>query len=214
MRSSGGEHLRVTAGARKVVFRRCFGACEVCGLEWPWILYLFRVDETQPAKASNLQVVCSSCSSGRTGAFAPLLSQPPLREKLRDANNRRSGALKLTARRRRQLIVDRGSCCEICGVPAAERQLDVHHRVGILQGGDDSEGNLLVLCFACHHHLQPCASGCGRWAKRPARFCRYCQTRRRLQDLYPDASWEEIKARLPGLVRSWPQGYEPGLAPR
>lgn len=209
MRSDSDEHLRVTAGARKAVLRRCLGACEVCGLEWPWLLYLFRVDETLPPTAANLLVVCSSCSSGRAGAYAPLLSQPSLRERLRNANNSRTGAPKLTARRRRQLIEDRGSCCQICGVAASERQLDIHHRVGILQGGDDAEQNLLVLCFACHHHLKPCASGCGRWAKEPATLCRHCRTRRRLEELYPESSWEEIKARLPALVRSWPDGYEP-----
>jgi hypothetical protein len=214
MRSTDENHLRVTGGARKAAFLRCGGACEACGVEWPWMLYLFRVDETLPPAAANLTVVCSTCSAGRAGAFAPLISRPPLRERLRDANNRRSGAAKLTARRRRRLIADRGSCCEICGVPGSERQLDVHHRVGILQGGDDAEGNLLVLCFACHHHLRPCAAGCGRWAKKPATLCRHCATRHRLEELYPDASWEEIKARLPALVRGWPDGYEPNAAPR
>jgi hypothetical protein len=64
-----------------------------------------------------------------------------------------------------------------------------------------------VLCFACHHDLRPCSSGCGRWAKRA--LCRHCETRRRLEDLYPIATWEEIKARYPALVRTWRPGYEP-----
>jgi hypothetical protein len=212
MRSSDAL-LRVTAGARAAVLRRCMGACEACGLEWPWLLYLFRVDETGSAAAANLRVLCAACSSGHGGAFTPLLNQPSLRERLREANNRRTGTAKLTPARRRRLIADRGSCCETCGVPASVRQLDVHHRLGVFRGGDDAEDNLLVLCFACHHHLQPCASGCGRWAKKPATLCRHCATRRRLQDLYPTASWDEIKARLPALVRSWPPGYEPRPAP-
>ena len=91
----------------------------------------------------------------------------------------------------------------------SDRQLDVHHRLGIVQGGDDGEDNLLVLCFACHHDLQPCGSGCGSWAKRKAVLCRHCQTRRRLQDLFPSATWDEIKALFPSLVRSWRPGYEP-----
>ncbi len=180
MRSGG---LRVAGGARAVAMRRCAGACESCGLEWPWLLYLFLRDPAGGAGAGNLEVVCSACSAGRDGPFAPLVVRPPLRERMREANNRRTGAAKLTARRRRRLVAARGSRCEICGVPASERQLDVHHRTGILRGGDDSEANLLVLCFACHHHLQPCADGCGRWAKKPATLCRQCWTRRRLQEL-------------------------------
>jgi hypothetical protein len=212
MRSTESE-LRVTASARAAVLRRSAGACEACGLDWPWLLYLFRIDQTGPAAAGNLVVLCWACSSGRDDAFAALLSQPSLRERLRAANNRRSGAAKLTPARRRRLIADRGSRCEICGAPAAERQLDVHHRLGILRGGDDAQENLLVLCFACHHHLRPCATGCGRWAKKPAALCRHCETRRRLESLYPSSTWEEIKARLPALVTSWPPGYEPRNAP-
>jgi hypothetical protein len=40
-------------------------------------------------------------------------------------------------------------------------------------------------------------------------MCRFCALRARLEELYPDASWDEIKERLPGLARSWPDGYEP-----
>jgi hypothetical protein len=209
MRSSDPTLLRVTAGARTAALRRCGGTCEACGLEWPWLLYLFRRDATAPATAANLQVLCSACSGGRAGTFAPLVTKPPLRERLRVANNRRTGAAKLTPARRRRLIAERGSRCEICGAPGTERQLDVHHRLGLLQGGDDNPANLMVLCFACHHHLQPCSTGCGRWAKKPASLCRHCETRRRLHNLYPTWSWDEIKARLPALERSWPPGYEP-----
>ena len=91
-------------GARAVVLRRCGGACESCGLEWPWHLYLFLVDESMPARADNLRVLCGGCSNGLTGAFAPLLAELTLRERLRTANNLRTGAVKLTAARRRRLI--------------------------------------------------------------------------------------------------------------
>jgi len=147
------------------------------------VLYLFQLDEAGPAATSNLVALCGYCSSDRAAPFAPLLSEPTLRERMRAANNRRSGAVPLTAARRRKLIAERGGCCEICGISGAERQLEVHHRLGILRGGDDSEANLLVLCFACHHHLQPCAAGCGRWAKKPASVCRRCLDQSRL------ASW-------------------------
>ncbi|HYM67183.1 MAG TPA: HNH endonuclease signature motif containing protein [Patescibacteria group bacterium] len=212
MRSTGST-LHVTSGARNVVMRRCGGACEACGLEWPWELYLFRVDEAGTAAAANLRVLCAACSEGHAGPFAPLISTPSLRDRLREANNRRTGAVKLTPARRRRLIATRGSRCEICGVPAGDRQLDVHHRLGVFRGGDDDERNLMVLCFACHHHLQPCATGCGRWAKKPATLCRHCETRRSLEALYPSSSWQDIKARIPALAESWPSGYEPLPAP-
>ena len=172
--------IRLSPGARAALTRRCAGACETCGLEWPWILYVFRVEEAGPDAAANLCVLCSRCSEGRAGAFRPLLGRPSTRERLRETNNRRSGVAKLTAARRRRLIAGRGGCCQACGVPGSERQLDVHHKRGIFAGGDDSEENLVVLCFACHHHLRPCANGCGRWAKVPAVICRRCDTERRL----------------------------------
>lgn len=206
---AGGQPLRVSAGARAKASRRTGGACELCGLEWPWSLYVFLRDDAQRAAADNLVILCAACSADRADACAPLLSKPTLRERMRERNNRRTGAAKLTAARRKRLIAARGSACEICGVAAGDRQLDVHHRVGLLRGGDDADENLLVLCFACHHRLQPCATGCGRWAKKPSRLCRHCKMRRQLEELYPDDSWDEIKRRLPGLARTWPPGYEP-----
>jgi hypothetical protein len=178
------DHLVVGGGARRVVLRRSGGACERCGLEWPWNLYVFLVDESGPARATNLRVLCLTCSQGEAGRFATLLPDLTLRERLRTANNMRTGAVKLTPARRLRLIAARGRCCEICGVPGSERQLQVHHRRPILRGGDDSDENLLVLCFACHHHLQPCANGCGRWTKKPSTVCRHCRTEQRLDELY------------------------------
>jgi HNH endonuclease len=174
--------LRVSAGARAKASRRARGACESCGLEWPWNLYVFLRDVERPATSDNLMILCGSCSATREDAFAPLLSQPSVRDKMRERNNRRAGAVKLTSARRRRLIESRGSACEICGVPGTTRQLDVHHRIGVFRGGSDDEKNLLVLCFACHHHLQPCASGCGRWAKKPNRLCTHCRMGRRLEE--------------------------------
>ncbi|HET9782554.1 MAG TPA: HNH endonuclease signature motif containing protein [Candidatus Dormibacteraeota bacterium] len=177
------ERFVVGGGARAVVHRRSGGACEGCGLEWPWALYLFLVDESSPARAANLIALCWKCSEGRRGRCVPLVPEPTLRERLRTANNLRTGAIKLTPGRRLRLIAARGGCCEICGVPGSERQLQVHHRLAVLRGGDDSEANLLVLCFACHHHLQPCARGCGRWTKKPNTVCRHCWTEERVSEL-------------------------------
>jgi 5-methylcytosine-specific restriction endonuclease McrA len=203
------HRLRVSPGARAAVLARCRGACEACGLEWPWLLDIIRIDQAEPAVATNLVALCLRCSAGRPGDWTPLVARPPLRERVREANNRRTGATKLTQARRRRLIAARGGRCEACGVPGGERQLDVHHKVGILRGGDDAETNLMVLCFACHHHLRPCSTGCGRWAKLPAARCRHCETRWHLERLYPESSWEEIKALVPSLVQGWPPGYEP-----
>jgi 5-methylcytosine-specific restriction endonuclease McrA len=212
-RSGAGEPrprpARITASARRVVLRRCRGACESCGLEWPWTLSAFVLDEASPRNSANLVALCLRCSEGRSGPFAPLLTPPTLRERLRTANNRRTGASKLTDARRRRLIESRGGRCEACGADGSQRQLDVHHRVAILRGGDDADDNLTVLCFACHHHLQPCATGCGAWAKKPALVCRHCRTRQRLHELLPDATWDEIKNRFPAFVKSWRRGYEP-----
>ena len=198
MRSEG--QLQLVAGARAAVLRRARGACERCGWEWPWELYLFRIDPIRRASAANLVALCGPCSDGQSGECAPLIAERPMRERMRAANNRRTGASRLTPARRRMLIERRGARCQLCGVSGAERQLDVHHRVAILRGGDDSEPNLLVLCFMCHHRLQPCEAGCGRYARRPNRVCRRCAMRRLLQERYPDLSWEEITARLPGLT--------------
>src|SRR5215472_9673812 len=178
------EHLVVGGGARRVALRRSAGSCERCGLEWPWNLFLFLIDGSAPARAANLRVLCLKCSQQETGRFAALLPEQSLREKLRTANNLRTGAARLTPARRMRLIAARGGCCEICGVPGSDRQLQVHHRRPILRGGDDSEENLLVLCFACHHHLQPCSLGCGRWTKKPSTVCRHCRTQQRLEELY------------------------------
>ena len=175
--------LRVSPGARAAVLRRCGGACERCGLEWPWALHLFLVAPDGRPRADNLVALCLPCSAALDGPFAPLLSRPSLSDRLRARNNARTGAAMLKESSRRRLIALRGSRCEVCGISAADRQLDVHHLLGVFHGGDDSPENLMVLCFVCHHHLRPCAAGCGRWAKKPATLCRRCRTERRLDEL-------------------------------
>ena len=207
--------LRLAPSVRVALERRCGGACERCGLEWRWALYVFRVDETASCTAANLIVLCGTCSAGHSDEFAPFVGNRSNRDRILTANNRRGGTEPLTDGRRRALIAARGGCCEVCGASAAERVLQVHHRLAVLQGGDDREENLQVLCFACHHHLEPCSTGCGAWASKRFGICRNCQMRNMLEQLIPEATWDEIKAHFPGFVAQWKPGYEPlSLTPR
>src|SRR5712691_6197976 len=143
--------LRLAPSVRIALERRCGGACESCGLEWRWALYVFRVDEVEACSTNNLVVLCGSCSTGKEGEFASFVGARSTRDRMLSANNRRAGAEPLTGARRRPLIAARGGACEVCGAPASERVLEVHHRLAVLQGGDDGNDNLQVLCFACHH---------------------------------------------------------------
>ncbi len=204
-----GGRLRLAPSVRVALERRAAGACERCGLQWRWALYVFKHDEAAPCTAANLVVLCGGCSTGCGGAFVPLVGERSARDRMLAASNRRAGVEPLTESRRRALIAARGGACEICGVPAAERALQVHHRLAVLRGGDDRAENLLVVCFACHHQLRPCATGCGAWAGRRFGICHNCRMRRTLEDLMPGATWEEVKARFPGFVRQWKPGYEP-----
>ena len=204
--------LRLAPSVRIALERRCAGACEGCGLDWRWALYVFRVDEAARSTAANLVVLCGACSAGREGAFAPVVGTRTTRDRMRTANNRRAGVELLTDRRRRALIAARGGACELCGASGPGRVLEVHHRTPVLRGGHDGEDNLQVLCHVCHHRLQPCATGCGAWASRRSGVCRNCQMRTSLERLMPGASWEEIKARYPGFVQQLKPGYEPRSA--
>ncbi len=201
--------LRLAPGVRVVLEQRSKGACEVCGLEWPWALYVFKVAPAKPATAVNLVLLCGSCSTGRAGEFTPYVGMRTTRDRMRTANNRRTGAELLTESRRRALVKVRGNACESCGATAGERVLQVHHRTAVLQGGDDSEENLQVLCFQCHHSLVPCSTGCGAWAGLRRGICQNCLTRAQLERLMPGATWDDIKGRYPSFVAQWKPGYEP-----
>jgi len=202
--------LKLAPSVRLAIDRRCAGACEGCGLDWRWALYVFKVDPAAACVAGNLIVLCGACSGGeRTGDFALLVGARSTRDRVLYANNRRGGVTPMTESRRKALIAARGGACEICGVSAAERVLQVHHKLAVLMGGDDREDNLQVLCFACHHRLQRCATGCGAWAGKRLGVCQNCLTRHALERLLPDATWHDIKARFPGFAAQWKPGYEP-----
>ena len=201
--------LRLAPSVRVALERRCAGACEGCAIEWRWALYVFKLDEEAACSAANLIVLCGACSADRTGDWAPYVGERGTRERILFANNRRGGTTPMTESRRKALIAGRGGACEICGASASERVLQVHHKLPVLMGGDDREENLQVLCFACHHRLQRCATGCGAWASKRAGVCRHCLTRHALELLMPDATWHDIKSRFPGFVAQWKPGYEP-----
>lgn len=48
---------------------------------------------------------------------------------------------------RKRSIKDRCGCCVVCG---STNQLEVEHRRGLQNGGDNSDENLSVLCHECH----------------------------------------------------------------
>ena len=57
---------------------------------------------------------------------------------------------KLYEQLREQVLQRDGWRCQCCG---ARSNLEVHHKEFRSQGGDDSEENLIVLCFSCHSLL-------------------------------------------------------------
>lgn len=59
---------------------------------------------------------------------------------------RKKWSLDVDAATRRRLLEKRGAC-ERCG---STRFLQVHHKVPRSVGGDDSDGNLMLLCYKCH----------------------------------------------------------------
>src|SRR5205823_9147715 len=83
----------------------------------------------------NLTLLCGRCSADRAAEFAVYVGSRTTRDRMRTANNRRTGAELLTDSRRKALIRARGDACEVCGAPAVERVLQVHHRIPVLQGG-------------------------------------------------------------------------------
>src|SRR5258708_30230402 len=103
--------LPLAPSVRSSVARRCGGACEKCGLDWPWALYVFRVDQDGPTRAENLTVLCGACSVERTDPYAMLVGERTIRAIRLTANNRRVAVQPMTAGRRHNLIAVRGGRC-------------------------------------------------------------------------------------------------------
>src|SRR5436190_962182 len=101
---AGTVGLRLAPSVRVALDRRCAGACEGCGLDWRWALYVFKVDKAAPGAAANLIVLCGACSSERSGDFALFVGIPSTRDRILYANNRRGGTTPMTESRRRALI--------------------------------------------------------------------------------------------------------------
>lgn len=51
-----------------------------------------------------------------------------------------------------QKVIDDAGECELCG---SKRNLEVHHCVPVVCGGDDSDDNLICVCRSCHVKLTP-----------------------------------------------------------
>src|SRR5438046_5432617 len=96
--------LPLAPSVRAAVARRCGGASENCGLDWPWALYVFRVDEGGAIRAENLTVLFGAYSLERTHPFATLVGEMTIRAIRLTANNRRAAVQPMTAGRRRKLV--------------------------------------------------------------------------------------------------------------
>src|SRR5207245_4740976 len=92
--------LRLSPSVRIALERRCRGACERCGLEWRWALYVFRVDEAARCTAANLAVLCGSCSADNDGEFAPFVRNRSKRDRMLTTQYRRAGVVSLLTWRR------------------------------------------------------------------------------------------------------------------
>jgi len=57
--------------------------------------------------------------------------------------NRRGG----NAAQKRKLIAERGLKCEECGECGS---VEMHHKIKIIDGGNNSDDNLQLLCHSCH----------------------------------------------------------------
>lgn len=74
----------------------------------------------------------------------------PLKKKKKSS---RSDELRYALRRRREYFLERASfCCEKCG---SMGELHLHHKKHLVDGGDNSEENIAVLCRQCHSSEHP-----------------------------------------------------------
>ena len=101
-----------------------FLSCEMCGAQG-WHLGVRTYD-------GKRRLVCTACQRKRA------------RQKEREGRDRRRG--QQTAKRR--AIRERGDACEWCGDEG--EILNLHHKVRLMDGGDHSQENVLLLCDKCH----------------------------------------------------------------
>ena len=67
----------------------------------------------------------------------------PLSHRLGQPNYQRN----VSSHRRKAIIERDGGCCLVCG---SKVQLEVDHRIALMNGGDNSNENLGTLCDSCH----------------------------------------------------------------
>src|SRR5260370_40358674 len=104
--------LRLAPSVRVALDRRCSGACEKCGLEWRWALYVSRVDEAGPCTAANMLVLCGTCSPGYDRQQTPFVGRRTPRDRMLTASNRTTGDQPLAASRRPACIQPRRVTCD------------------------------------------------------------------------------------------------------
>jgi 5-methylcytosine-specific restriction endonuclease McrA len=65
-------------------------------------------------------------------------------------DHRRTALGYLSGGLRYEVLKSAGFCCELCGVSADERAIEVDHIVPRKHGGEDDLTNLQALCFKCN----------------------------------------------------------------
>jgi ATP adenylyltransferase len=64
--------------------------------------------------------------------------------------HRRRSAGYISGSLRYEVLKNAKFCCELCGIPAVERALEVDHIIPRNKGGTDEIANLQALCFSCN----------------------------------------------------------------
>jgi ATP adenylyltransferase len=97
------------------------------------------VDELTPEQRANLLQVCDDAVSGYAGRRG---------RKLYD--HRRIALGDISGTVRYEVLRRAGFRCELCGIPATERFLELDHIHPRRHGGSDDPANLQALCYKCN----------------------------------------------------------------
>lgn len=64
--------------------------------------------------------------------------------------NRKNQKIRTEQTRLRKVMITPNSCCGKCG---CKDNLEIHHMLPVVLGGDNNDDNLLILCSDCHHKV-------------------------------------------------------------